>query len=187
MSKSHYFVQKPPEEQISSNFKECVICGKPFKPYSIRSCTCSPECGKERQRNLKAKWEKDHLKERVARHKEQARERGMMDDRIYKKLRKAKKYRKRVIKQELIRLELMTFQMISPHRDKFKIDYRHKRKGYNQEKADFIKDNLESLGLYDEQIEKSDKYHLDWSREYRGFKGLIKYMPEEILEELKST
>jgi hypothetical protein len=38
----------------------CVICGQNFHSNNPRCKTCSPECSKEYQRQLNAKWRAEH-------------------------------------------------------------------------------------------------------------------------------
>ena len=136
MSKSHYFVQKPPEEQLGFEvFKECPICGKPFEGRDSKRKYCSKECYKQATKVNKQYWFQRNKERLYARRRELYRENP---EKYYPK----KKYKKKkwkvqllpeqklsnrvlfardvLIKKELIQKELLSFQMFTlQHRREF--------------------------------------------------------------------
>lgn len=168
MSKSHYFVQTPPKDlpSIENGARECRYCGMPFYPKHGNSRYCSKECHHKANNINKYKWWYKHKDE----HNKGRRERGYQEGKFvpkeeYLKLVEAKKKRNRVIKQELINLELMTFQIKSVYK-KDKVSFYNTRRRSNPAKVELIINELHKLGLYRDEILQDDKYHIDYSQEY---------------------
>lgn len=179
MSKSHYFVQKPPEEQLGFDvFKECPVCGKPFEGRDSKKKYCSRECYLLAQKEIKRKWYLKNKERVIAEKNDRRHARGVTPLNEYLRLYSAKKFRKRIIKRDLVGLELMTFQVLNENK-LHKLDMHSSRKKVNPAKARLIKSRLEELDLYEEQIKELNKKKLDYSKEYTGYK--VKVFDEEVL------
>lgn len=165
MAKSHYFVAP---SQDDDGLVECAECGLPFKPVGRRWKYCSRECYQLATKKVKARWfqrNKGRLREK---RRVERRENGIRPFTEYLRHQKSRRGRNRVIKQELILLELQTRQIREVRREMDRLKWGGARRGYSQEKVDLVKSELASMGLYPEQIESSDRYSIDWDSEYKG-------------------
>lgn len=166
MSKSHYFVQKPPEKS-PGKVRYCAYCGMPFETNYPTKKYCTRDCYHKAIKGVKHDWYiKNHERIQNRREKER-REQGMLPYEEFVKHQRGFKLRDRVIKRDLILLELMNFQ-VKP--GGCKINYRPSRKKFSPAKVALIKEKLETLELYEEQILEERRYTIDYSRDFKGRK-----------------
>lgn len=164
MEKSHYFVAPPP--QIDPDLRRCEWCNRLYHKKSGRRKYCSKECYTMAHRKLSMQWEKDHIDIVRKRRQERARKRGHKSRQEVSAEWHARKKRNRVIKQELIYLELLTFQVRKAMKEE-KLPWVNARVGFREETVGFVKDELTKLHLYHDQIVSDDRYVINWDEEYR--------------------
>lgn len=175
MSKSHYFVQKSPEEQLalqqdikSKQVKECDNCGRLYVAKRKDQRYCCRDCYKQGVKKTKAEWFQKNKPRLMEKQRRTRRAQGMLSHKKRSKLIQARKYRNRIIKSGLVSLELYDFQ-IKPLRFESAFSFvNYPWKGFHKAQADLVKERLHELELYREDIEASDKYPLDFSEDNTG-------------------
>lgn len=201
MGKSHYFVAQ--KKVKPGDLIKCNICGKEFRAYSSRSKYCSKECS-DLSRSLQVKMWKSANRERVLSNNHKYYEKHKPPPKKRKKWKKRGTYtrplplllvgwdtkmildRDKIIKKELVNLELLNFQAFSVQRRieqtrKIKDFYWGKR-WFKRPRCDYIKDRLFEKEIYTFQAVENQSYHL---RESRGTPSNINIIPEP--EEIKKT
>lgn len=169
-TKSHYFVQKPPEEQLgSSEYKICGICGRMFTGAHGNRKYCSKECQQEALRRTKASWFQANKEMLNKRRYKRRHSRGQRSKEEMTKHQKARKVRNRVIMRDLMNLELYTFQVKSATKlKKDHLNFQAARRKYNPPKCKLIKEKLQELELYTDQIKEKNSEPLDFDKQYHG-------------------
>lgn len=177
MSKSHYFVQKPPEEQFEGKpVKECAYCSRLFVPKTYNQRYCSRECYKQGVKKTKAEWFQKNKPRLMEKQQRKRRANGVVPAKEYHKLHKARKYRNKIIKSGLVNLELFDMQIREKRFETAFSLVGYPAKGLNHAKVELITSKLHEYGLYQDEIEASDKYPLDFAEEYKG--NMVKLEPE---------
>lgn len=167
-----YFVAHNKSEK--EGYKRCLYCNREFKPNSYNQIYCSRECYLEGVKYTKKVWYQKNreriIKKQIDYNKEKRREKFINSERKAKPPNYAVRSRTRfhrnlIIMQELLNLELYTFQRNSLYikqRESVVIDYRKNvRHKIRDDIVQQIKNSLHDLELYDEQIKKAEKYHVD--------------------------
>ncbi len=156
MGKSHYFVAPPPKPE--EGIKYCVNCGKAFPKQGKRKY-CSPECYKEATKKIKAQWYQDNRKR--------------INNRKKRYLKKIKKYEKPplhekkvshfilrsrdlIIKRELIKMELLDFQVFSDNhfRELPPVKMESAKYHVRRDRVAFIQERLREFDLFFDQVLK---------------------------------
>lgn len=179
MSKSHYFVAP---SKIPEGYNRCYYCDKIYKLSEGRQKFCSEECWKKHRKKYYADWfqankkhhnekRKESLRRRLAKQPKKKKKKKYKINELkkYHAEKKLKKKKCRLIKEQLVNLELMGEQLnnqIHPE-----LDFIHFNKGVNWDKVDYIGDKLGEYELYYTQIiDNYQKYQLDFSRDREDWK-----------------
>lgn len=150
--KSHYFVAN---YDLEDGYRVCRICNNKFKPNVNNQIYCSKDCYHKAVKITQKRWYAQNRERLIEKQIEYERNKRPPPKYKFRKrsktLLKSLEYKKCiVIKQELIKKELLSCQLLtySAKRENRKQKLFSKdRHGFNQEKVDFIKKELSFFGL----------------------------------------
>lgn len=170
---SNYFVQNNRSDK--DGYRRCLYCNQEFKPNTPRQIYCCRECYLQGIKYTKHVWYQKN-RERIIKKQtaynneiyEQERRQGLREKNHVPldTLRRIRYNRDRIIKQDLLFLELATFQRRSNYMKKHptvKVNFvgslRHRPR---EILIGDIQKALRELELYEDQIKESHKYYFDY-------------------------
>lgn len=151
-SKSHYFVQN---YDLEDGYKVCRICNKKFKPSTRKRIYCSDECYKKALKVTQKRWYQQNRERLIAKQIEYEKNKRPPPKLKISNRKKGKlailEYKKCIIiKRELIKKELLSYQLLNrsvKYERRKKHSFMNCRHGVNEEKVEFIKNKLKELDL----------------------------------------